>query len=163
VDVTVEHWNEPLGLSVFSVALLAGVAGMAIAQEKRGMATASPSRELWLFFSPGEARLGPDLRRAGDLLRHHPELTLRAALLSPDGSFLKKPSQDLADAVKALALLQGSGPSLRLWDDEGLSRARALGLTRFPAWALLGAPDREGLRHARVAVGYGPNLEELVR
>lgn len=152
-----------LGPAVIPIALLAVVAGLARAQEKREPAPKGPSRELWLFFSPDEARLVPDLRAAGEFLARHPGISLRPALLAPDSGFLKKPPQDLADTVKALAALQGPGLSLRLWDDEGLACARSLGLSRFPAWALLDAPDSSGVRRARVALGYGPKFEELLR
>jgi hypothetical protein len=119
--------------------------------------------ELWLFFSPAEARLAPDLRTLGEFLKRHPEITLRPALLTPDTRFLKAPPAALADSVKVLAALQGAALSLRLWDDEGLARARELGIDCFPAWALVDPPDRTGLRRARVATGYGPKFEELLR
>jgi hypothetical protein len=150
--------------SAAALALLFAAFGTASGQARQAPPRAStPSRELWLFFSPSEARLAPDLRAAGEFLARHPEIVIRPALLAPDTGFLKKPPQDLAQAVKALSAIQGSGLSLRLWDDEGLACARSLGLSRFPAWALLDAPDSRGVRRARVAVGYGPTFEELLR
>jgi hypothetical protein len=148
---------------VFSAALLLGIAGSAIAQARQGPVAKTPPLELWLFFSPAEARLAPDLHTFGEFLKRHPAITLRPTLLSPDAGFLRAPPADLADSVKALAALQGAALSLRLWDDEGLARARELGIDRFPAWALLDPPDRTGLRRARIAIGYGPKFEELLR
>ncbi len=155
-------WSVAPGL-LWAVSLLTTVAGPAIAQARRAAPQEAPRRELWLFFTPDAARLAADVRSLGEVLGRHPDLSLRPTLLSESTAFLKAPPADLADTVKALAALPGPGLSLRLWDDEGLARARELGIDRFPAWALVDAPDRTGLRRARVAFGYGAKLEELVR
>jgi hypothetical protein len=144
-------------------ALLIAALGSAAGQSRPAPAGKPPSRELWLFFSPEATRLASDLEKVGEVLARHPEIVFRPALLSADTSFVRKPREDLAQAVKALGALQRGGVSLRLWDDEGLARAKKLRITRFPAWALIDAPDPTGTRRARVALGYGPNFEELLR
>jgi len=150
-------------LAILGAGLTLADAGTAIAQARSAPAENSPRRELWLFFTPDASHLAPDIRNLGEVLGRHPDLSLRPTLLSESTGFLKAPAADLADTVKALAALPGPGLSLRLWDDEGATQARELGIDRFPAWALVEAPDRTGLRRARVAFGYGAKLEELVR
>lgn len=150
-------------LAILGAAVTLAAAGSAIAQARRAPPQDAPQRELWLFFTPDTARLAADVRTLGEVLGRHSDLALRPALLSESTAFLKAPPVDLADTVKALAALPGPGLSLRLWDDEGLARARELGIDRFPAWALVDPPDRAGTRRARVAFGYGAKLEELLR
>jgi hypothetical protein len=150
-------------LAILGAAMTVAAAGSAISQARRAPAQEAPRRELWLFFTPDAARLAPDVRGLGEVLGRHPDLSLRPTLLSESTAFLKAPTADLADTVKALSGLPGPGLSIRLWDDEGLARARELGIDRFPAWALVDPPDRTGLRRARVAFGFGVKLEELLR
>lgn len=149
--------------ALLCLALSLAIAGVGVAQAKRGIAPAARVRELWLFFSPSETRLAPEIRMLGDFLKRHPDIALRPALLAQDTAFVKAPPADLAESVKALAELPGPGLALRLWDDEGLARARDLGIDRFPAWALVDSADASGVRRARVATGYAPRLEELLR
>lgn len=148
---------------VLAAILAAGAARAAAAAQDpvRKAAPASlPSRELWVFFSPSERELAAELRRLREVLRKHPEVAVRPVFLTEDWTALKKPSRDLAQTIDAVKEL---GLSLRLWDDEGLGMARDLGVARLPAYAAVDAADRSGVRRARVAHGYGVNVEELLR
>jgi hypothetical protein len=160
--ISIRHLDKTV-LAILGAALTLAAAGSAVAQARRSPAPEAPRRELWLFFSPDSARLAADVRSLGEVLVLHPEVTFRPALLSESSSYLKAPPADLAETVKALSALRGPAVSLRIWDDEGLCRARELGIDRFPAWALVDSPDRTGLRQARVATGYGAKIEELLR
>lgn len=73
---------------------------------------------------------------------------------------MKWPSEDLADAIKAVGAL---GLTLRLWDDGGLALARELRIDRLPAYAVIDSPGPSGVRRVRTASGYEVKLGELLR
>jgi hypothetical protein len=138
---------------------------LAPAQEERSAGGVAPaarkSRELWFFFAPSQKNLREEVRAIGAFLIKHPELKFRPCLLAGDWDPIRKPSADFAGTIEELRTLGGPSFSLPVWDDEGLARARELGVDRLPAVALLDAPDKPGARRAHLAVGRGVNLEEL--
>lgn len=143
--------------------LVAGGTGAAVAAQdllSRRLPADSPDPELWVFFSPEERRFSSELGRLAEVLRRHPELRVRPVFLTEDWAAVKKPSEDLADTIKAV---QALGLTLRLWDDKGLAMARDLGITRLPAYAIVDPPAARGPRRVRLATGYGVKFEELVR
>lgn len=143
----------------------AGVLALAAALSAENARSARPggSRELWFFFSPSAKGLAREAQALGAFLTEHPEVVLRPCLLVKDWKDVAQPGSDLADTIAALRALSGSLFSLPLWDEEGLRLARALGIERLPAYALLDAPEKSGPRKARLAYGKGANLQELAR
>ncbi len=143
-------------------ALLAG--GALAAQDGRRLAEPGrPPREFWLFFSPEASRLAGDVERLGAALRSRPDVVVRPVLLSSDLVTLRKPSKDLGEAIKALRTLQGEAFGLQVLDQDGLARAKELGIGQLPAFAVIEPPDARGMRGTRIACGYGVKFEELLR
>jgi hypothetical protein len=142
-----------------------GLASAIIAQDAKGprAPARAPARELWFFFSPAARPLIGEVRALAQVLARHPEVELRPVFLAEDWRVLKNPGEDLAQAIKELRALRGAEGGIRVWDDEGLSLAREIGIARLPAYAVLEASARTGVRKAKVAVGHGAKIEELLR
>jgi hypothetical protein len=135
-----------------------------MAPQERGTAIpAEATLEFWIFFSPGDGDFTKTLSEIQGLARSEPGLRIRPVFIVDDAPLLKKPTEALAQNVKGLRALVGPEFSMRVWDDDGLAAARALGLERLPAIVRL-ERDRAGIpRKAHVAYGLGVNLKELSR
>lgn len=142
------------------IAALGWMRGVA-AQE--AIPSRSTRREFWLFFSPEASRLAGDVERLGAALRSRPDVVVRPVLLSSNLVTLRKPSKDLGEAIKALRTLQGEAFGLQVLDQDGLARAKELGIGQLPAFAVIEPPDARGMRGTRIACGYGVKFEELLR
>lgn len=138
-----------------AVSLLPAQLGMAPQDRARA------PKELWIFFSPGDADFTKTLSDVQGLVRSGTAVRLRPVFLVDDHSVLKNPSEALAQNVKGLRALIGEEFAMRVWDDDGLAVARALRLERLPAMVLVDR-DRGGAPvKAHVAYGAGVNLKEL--
>lgn len=147
---------------VVGAALSAGPLGMA-PQERGAAGPAAPTLEFWIFFSPGDGDFTKTLSEIQDLARSEPGVRVRPVLLVDDAALLRKPTETLAQNVRGLRALVGPEFAMRVWDEDGLSAARALGLERVPAIVRL-ERDRSGIpRKAHVAYGLLVNLKELCR
>lgn len=147
---------------VVGAALSAGLLGMA-PQEPGAAGPAVATLEFWIFFSPADGDFTKTLAQIQDLARSEPGVRVRPVFLVDDATLLKKPAEALAQNVKGLRALVGPEFAMRVWDEDGLSAARALGLERLPAIVRL-ERDRGGIpRRAHVAFGLGVNLKELCR
>lgn len=145
---------------VMGVALSAALLGMA--PQDRG-AAAPPGPEFWIFFSPADGDFTKTLSEIQDLARSEPGVRVRPVFLVDDPALLKKPTEALAQNVKALRALLGQEFAMRVWDEDGLMAARRLGLERLPAIVRL-ERDQGGIpRRAHVAYGLRVNVKELCR
>lgn len=142
---------------IVAACLVPALLGMA--PEERG---AAPT-ELWIFFSPADGEFTKTLAVVQGLARTESGVRLRPVLLVDDAGLLKKPTEALAQNVKGLRALIGEKFGMRVWDDDGLAVARALGIERLPAVVRLDR-DRAGVpTKAHVAYGTEVNVKELCR
>ena len=166
--------RRPAFLFLLGLLLLFG--GVAVARtqqdhrsrDSRASKTRAP--ELWFFFSatdPGTAR---EAKRLVAFLRGRRDITLRPCLLVRDFRGLesavkasKKLTDEIPTLIKELRSLSGPQFSLRMWDDQGLSLARELGIDRLPAYALLAPSKGSRTRRAHLAMGRDVKLEELIQ
>jgi hypothetical protein len=106
--------------------------------------TSAPEEaQIWVFCSPD----APDASRIFSQLKGE---RVRAVLL------VERYFGDRAPSDAFLSTLQAAG-ELRAYDDEGLRKARELGIRRLPAVAVV----RGGRAH--VASGAGVDVKELLR
>ncbi len=158
-----DAWSWRLGNWAAVVVVLALGIGVVGAQERAAVRGPRKDRTLWFFFAPSQRGLAKEVRRIGEVLRSHPEIGFRPCLVVDDWSLVRRPSQDFAETVKALRSLIGPEFSLPLWDDEGLALARAIGVERVPAYALIETAPKGGTRRAHLAYGQGAKIEEILR
>jgi len=140
---------------IVGAALWPALLGMA--PQERGAAL-PPARVLWIFLSLAETDLRMDLEAVGRLKREAP-FAVRPCLLAEEFGAMKKVKQVHVDTLKALRDLVGEGFSLPVMDEEGLALARALGVERLPAYALVDGASRR----AHVVYGRGARLAEVFR
>jgi hypothetical protein len=138
---------------IVGAALSAALLGMS--PQDRGAAQA-PARVLWIFLSQAETDLRMDLEAIGCLKRKFP-FALRPCLLAEDFGAMKKVKEAHVLNLKALRELVGEGFGLPVVDEEGLAMARALGVERLPAYALVDTSSRR----AHVVYGRGARMPEV--
>jgi hypothetical protein len=121
-------------------------------QERKG-----ESGRLHLFFSPEDPFSGRFLTRLSSLRKDHPKPEVSFHLLVRDFRNLSgTPSAAFQAMVDTLKDSGGPEFGLALFDEEGVSLARRLGVSKLPAAAL----EQGGRSH--VAYGSDLNLEELL-
>ena len=112
---------------------------------------------LTLFFSPAAS---PDAKAIEEILAAARVTTVRvhwALLIEEFRQLVAKPGSDFAVAVEAIRRVHGeSFAGLALYDPEGLSKAKSLGIKRLPALVL----ERRGQIH--IAYGRNPDVEGII-
>jgi len=143
--------------------LIVGIVGAALwpallgmAPQERGAALVPPC-ELWVFVSLKDEDLRADFREIARLQKEGHAFRVRPSLLADDFALMKRATQVQMENIQALRELIGKEFGLPVVDEEGLAQARALGIERVPAFALIDPKTRR----AHVAYGRGARLSEL--